>query len=95
MWKLAGLGSALAAAGAVKFTSELNELGRQATLQDYLAMRCGGGAPLHTAGSEAGDIMALAAMHCWGCYAMAAGVAILGFALWRAAQPRLQPSRRR
>ena len=93
MWKTAGLGSALVATGAVKFNSQVAELGRQATLQDFLAMRCGGGAPLP--GADTHEVMALAAMHCWGCYAMAAGVAMLGFALWKAARLRFEPLRRR
>ncbi|MBA4226513.1 MAG: hypothetical protein C0456_07755 [Hyphomonas sp.] len=95
MWKTAALGTALTATGAVKFTNHVGEMGRQATLQDYLAMRCGGGAPLPAPGAETNEIMALAAMHCWGCYAMAAGVAMLAYALWQAAQPRLKALRRR
>lgn len=95
MWKLAATGTALAATGAVKFTSELSEAGRQATLHDFLAMRCAGGAPLPAPGAETSDMMALAAMHCWGCYAMAAGVAILAFALWRKTAPLLRRVRRR
>jgi hypothetical protein len=93
MWKTAGLGGALAAIGAVKFNSQLAELGRQATLQDYLVMRCGGGSPLP--GAETHEVMALAAMHCWGCYAVAAGVALLGFAMWQAARLHLKPLRGR
>jgi hypothetical protein len=92
MWKTAALGSALVATGAVKFNSHLAELGRQATLQDYLAMRCGGVA---LPGAETHEVMALAAMHCWGCYAMAVGVALLGFAIWQTARLRLRPLRRR
>ena len=92
MWKTTALGSALVATGAVKFNSHLAELGRQATLQDYLAMRCGGVA---LPGAETHDVMALAAMHCWGCYAMAVGVGMLGFALWRAGWPQRQLLRRR
>ncbi|PKP79847.1 MAG: hypothetical protein CVT79_17835 [Alphaproteobacteria bacterium HGW-Alphaproteobacteria-18] len=95
MWKMAALGSALTATGAVKFTNHVSEMGRQATLQDFLAMRCGGGAPLPTPGAETNELMALAAMHCWGCYAMAAGVAMLVFALWQTARPRLKLLRRR
>lgn len=90
MWKIAALGTALAAAGAVKFNTHLAELGRQATLQDYLAMRCGSVAP----GGAAHDIQAQALMHCWGCYVMAAGAAILFFAAWtRTCRPLLARSR--
>ena len=95
MWKTAALGAALTATGAVKFSSHLAEMGRQATLQDYLAMRCGGGAPLPAPGAEATEIMASALMHCWGCYAMAAGVAMVAFVLWQAARPHLKPLQRR
>lgn len=95
MWKMPALGTALIATGAVKFNAHLGEMGRQATLQDFLAMRCGGGAPLPAPGTQTNEIMALAAMHCWGCYAMAAGVAILAFTLWQAVQPRLKPLGRR
>lgn len=94
MWKPAVLGAALTTTGAVKFSSQLAEMGRQATLADYLAMRCGGSAPLPVSGAETGDLMALAVMHCWGCYAMAAGVAILAFALWQSARPYLKAFRR-
>lgn len=95
MWKLPALGTALIATGAVKFNNHLAELGRQATLQDFLAMRCGSGAPLPSPGAQPHEIMALAAMHCWGCYAMAAGVAMLAYAAWRAARPRPIPFRNR
>ncbi len=95
MWKTPALGAALIATGAAKFNAHLGEMGRQATLQDYLAMRCSGGAPLPTPGADANEIMALAAMHCWGCYAMAAGVAMLAYALWQAAGPHLKQLRRR
>lgn len=90
MWKPAAFGAALTATGAVKFSSHLAEMGRQATLQEYLAMRCGGGAPLPVSSPEASEFISLAAMHCWGCYAMAAGAAMLAFALWRTARPRLK-----
>lgn len=95
MWKTPALGAALITAGAIKFNSHLDEVGRQATLHDFLAMRCGGGAPLPAPGAETSEIMALAAMHCWGCYATAAGVAMLAFALWQAARPRLKQLPRR
>lgn len=78
MWKIAALGAGLAAAGAVKFNATLAEAGRQATLQDYLAMRCAGVAET-TAGHS---VLAQSLMHCWGCYAMAAGAAFLLFAAW-------------
>lgn len=95
MWKIASLGAGLAVTGWVKFNAHLAGMGREATLQDYLAMRCGGEAGLPVAGAETSDLLTLAAMHCWGCYALAAGVAMLGFALWQAAWPRLQQLRGR
>lgn len=95
MWKYAAFGAALIAAGSIRLNSHLAELGREAALQDFLAVRCGGGAPLPGAGHVANDGMLLAAAHCWGCYAMAAGVAVLGFALWQLAMPRLSFLRRK
>lgn len=92
MWKIAALGTALAAAGAAKFNATLAEAGRQATLQDYLAMRCAG-----IAQESAGHgIMAQALLHCWGCYAMAAGAALVLFAVWNMRpRPVAAPVRRR
>ena len=84
MWKLAGFGSALTLAGAIKFSSQVSELGRQAVLQDYLAFRCGAGASGVDAGVHGSNSLALAAMHCWGCYAMAGGAAILAMIALRA-----------
>lgn len=95
MWKLAGLGAGLAVTGSIKFSAHLAGMGREAVLQDYLAMRCGAGAGLPVAGAETSDLLTLVAMHCWGCYALAAGVAMLGFALWQAVRPRLQRLRGR
>lgn len=95
MWKLAGLGAALVAAGAVKFTSVLSEAGRQATLLDYLALRCGAEAGLAGPGVETGHLFSAAALHCWGCYAMVAGAVILAFALWRKTSPVLKPLRQK
>lgn len=85
MWKLAALGIAALTAGAVKFTANLAALGRQATLQDYLAMRCGGEAA--QAGTH--DVLAQAMLHCWGCYAMVAGAALIAFAAWQSAWPEI------
>lgn len=88
MWKYAAFGAALIAAGSVRLNSHLAELGREAALRDFLSVRCGG-APLPGVGHMANDGLLLAVAHCWGCYAMAAGVAILVFAVWRQAVPRL------
>ena len=90
MWKPAATGSALLVAGAAKFAADLN---RAPTLEDYLAFRCG----LPGAGQ---DVTALAhllgpAGHCWGCYAMAAGAALVGVAAWRWAQNAAQVARPR
>jgi hypothetical protein len=90
MWKPAATGSALFVAGAAKFAVHLN---RVPTLEDYLAFRCG-------APGSGKDVSALehllgSAGHCWGCYAMAAGAAIVAVAAWhwarnaaRVARPR-------
>jgi hypothetical protein len=78
MWKPAAAGSVLFVAGALKFAEHLN---RVPTLGDYLAFRCGP--------SGAGqDVSALghlldSAGHCWGCYAMAAGAALVAVSAWR------------
>lgn len=78
MWKPAATGSALFVAGALKFAEHLNRI---PTLEDYLAFRCGP--------SGAGqDVSALghflgSAGHCWGCYAMAAGAALVAVSAWR------------
>lgn len=78
MWKPAATGSALFVAGALKFAEHLN---RVPTLEDYLAFRCG---PSGTGQ----DVSALghflgSAGHCWGCYAMAAGAALVALSAWR------------
>lgn len=72
MWKWMISGLALLVAGSVRFAFHLN---RSPTLEDYLAFRCGG----QSAGSSgAFHIDALAsAGHCWGCYAMAIGAAMI------------------
>ena len=76
MWKLAATGAALLIAGAVKFTAYLN---RTLTLEDYLALRCGPSEQASLAGSVGHTLFSWA--HCWGCYAMAAGAAMLVVAL--------------
>lgn len=76
MWKLAATGAALLIAGAVKFTAYLN---RTPTLEDYLALRCGPSEQASLAGSVGHTLLSWA--HCWGCYAMAAGAAMLVVAL--------------
>jgi hypothetical protein len=72
MWKWMMSGLALLVAGSVRFAFHLN---RTPTLEDYLTFRCGGQA----AGTgSAFHIDALAsAGHCWGCYAMAIGAAMI------------------
>lgn len=76
MWKLAATGAALLIAGAVKFTAYLN---RTPTLEDYLAFRCGPSEQASLAGSVVHTLLNWA--HCWGCYAMAAGAALMLFAM--------------
>ena len=71
MFKLAAAGLAIFLAGAIKFALDL---GRSPTLEDYLAFRCGG--------PEASESLLLpyalfSLAHCWGCYAMAAGAALM------------------
>ena len=78
MWKPAATGSALFVAGALKFAEHLN---RVPTLEDYLAFRCG-------PSGAAQDVSALghflgSAGHCLGCYAMAAGAALVAVSAWR------------
>lgn len=75
MFKLAAAGLAIFVAGAIKSTLHL---GRQPSLEDYLAFRCGG------AGLSESVLLnhsVLSWAHCWGCYAMAAGAALLALAL--------------
>lgn len=73
MFKLAAAGLAIFLAGATKFALHL---GRSPTLEDYLAFRCGG--------PEASESLLLphalfSLAHCWGCYAMAAGAALMAW----------------
>lgn len=73
MFKLAAAGLAIFLAGAIKFALHL---GRSPTLEDYLAFRCGG--------PEASESLLLphalfSLAHCWGCYAMAAGAALMAW----------------
>ncbi len=76
MWKLAATGAALLIAGAVKFMAYLN---RTPTLEDYLALRCGPSEQASLTGSVGHTLLNWA--HCWGCYAMAAGAALMLFAM--------------
>jgi hypothetical protein len=62
----------LIVAGALKFRSHQS---RAPALEDYLAFRCGPG-DVAAVTSDAGHFLAAAA-HCWGCYAMTAGAALL------------------
>lgn len=77
MSKLAAAGLAIFVAGAIKFALHL---GRTPSLEDYLAFRCGGA---DTAGSALLNHSVLNWAHCWGCYAMVAGAALLVLALLR------------
>jgi hypothetical protein len=74
MFKLAAAGLAIFLAGAIKFALHL---GRSPTLEDYLALRCGGPEASESLLFPHG-LFSLA--HCWGCYAMAAGAALLALA---------------
>lgn len=76
MWKFVLTGLALFAAGWVKQAEHVAELGREATLESFLALRCGGEA----SASAIPGIETASALHCWGCYAMAAGAAMVLFA---------------
>lgn len=76
MWKIVLSGLALFAAGWVKQAEHLAELGRRATLEGFLALKCGGDA----AASSITGIESVSAFHCWGCYAMAAGAAMIALA---------------
>ena len=89
MWKPAATGSALLVAGALQLAAHLN---RAPTLEDYLAFRCG-------PPGAGQDVTALAhllgpAGHCWGCYAMAAGAALVGVTAWRWARNASHAARR-
>lgn len=87
MWKIVLTGLALFAAGCVKQAEHMAELGRKATLESFLALRCGGEA----SASVMPGIDAASALHCWGCYAMAAGAAMVVFAGYaKLASPRRQ-----
>lgn len=76
MWKLAAAGAALLIAGAVRFAAYLN---RTPTLEDYLAFRCGPSEQMSLASAAGHTLLNWA--HCWGCYAMAAGAALLLMAM--------------
>ena len=94
MWKWAVLGAGLIVTGAVKFSDHLAALGRQARLEDYLALRCLGGAEAEMA-AGAHAVWAHALMHCWGCYAMVVGAAMLVFSLASLVRPARAPARLR
>jgi hypothetical protein len=79
MLKFLIAGAALFVAGALKLTEEVRLLGRTPTLEDYLAFRCGGSEAAALTGSH-GDLASVL-FHCWGCYAMAAGAAIIAASL--------------
>lgn len=87
MWKWAAAGAALVAAGAWKFNETLAEAGRAAQLADYLAFRCSSGAEGTLTGASAHGPMLEAAMHCWGCPAMAVGAAFMLLPLVRGLGP--------
>lgn len=74
-------GTLLFAAGALKLTEQVRLMERTPTLEDYLAFRCGTGdeAALVTAHGDLASVL----FHCWGCYAMAAGAAIVVAGLLR------------
>jgi hypothetical protein len=78
MWKPAATGSALFGAGAIRFSEHLN---RVPTLDDYLAFRCGLSGAAQD-GSALGHMLTSAG-HCWGCYSMAAGAALVAVSAWR------------
>lgn len=80
MFKLAAAGLAIFVAGAIKFTLHL---GRSPSLEDYLAFRC---ASAGTAESAWLNHSVLSSAHCWGCYAMAAGIALLALGLLQRAR---------
>lgn len=65
-------GAALLVVGAIKFALYL---GRTPTLEDYLAFRCGASTNAASGALHVDGLLPFA--HCWGCYAMAAGAAIL------------------
>lgn len=81
MWRYLTAGALLFAAGALKLTEQVRLMGRTPTLEDYLAFRCGTGdeAALVTTHSDLASVL----FHCWGCYAMAAGAAIVAASLIR------------
>ncbi|MFN7179534.1 hypothetical protein [Hyphomonas sp.] len=92
MWRYLTAGTLLLVTGALKMTGEVRLMGRAPTLEDYLAFRCGAGdeAALVTAHGDLASVL----FHCWGCYAMAAGAAILAAGLIRqAASARLAARR--
>lgn len=83
MWRYLTAGALLFAAGALKLTEQVRLMGRTPTLEDYLAFRCGTGdeAALVTAHGDLASVL----LHCWGCYAMAAGAALVAASLIRRA----------
>lgn len=88
MLKVAATGATLIVAGSVQFAHHLN---RPPALADYLAFRCGAADPAAGQG-PLGEVLH-AAGHCWGCYAMAIGAALIAISVWRAFGARRLPSR--
>ncbi len=88
MWKTAATGGVLLIAGAARLAEHIN---RAPTLQDYLAFRCGSDSQAFGPGTL--DHTLLSIGHCWGCYAMALGAALLLFAALRATHPARKSAR--
>jgi hypothetical protein len=79
MWRLILAGIALLVTGAARFHHQLQMAGHRPSLEDYLSFRCGTDAVTNLAGGEV-DMPALM-LHCWGCYAMTAGLALVTLAM--------------
>lgn len=85
-------GTLLFVAGALKLTEQVQLMRLTPTLEDYIAFRCGTGdeAALMTAHGDVASVL----LHCWGCYAIGIGAAIVVWGLLRQmAAARLAASR--
>ena len=77
MSKLATLGLAMVLAGSARMAEHAPA---PLTLEDYLAFRCGDSTSLSVGSSLE---HAVSHAHCWGCYSIVAGAALMVLAVWQ------------
>ncbi len=92
MWLTVVCAAVLIVSGGLRLSAVVAASGRQATLQDYLALRCSGGAEAVLPLPGLSHPLFTALLHCWGCYAILAGLAMLAYA-FTCARQRSRPSR--